>query len=245
MDLNADVGELGPLCEDAALLEWVTSASVACGAHAGDPVRMRETCRLAVAHGVAIGAHVGYPDPSGFGRRAMELAPGELTAEVVVQAGGLVAAARSVGGEVTYVKPHGALYHRLAREPEAARAVVEALRALPAGLAVLGPPAGALARACTEEGLAYVAEGFADREYTPDGGLAPREQAGSVLGARAAARQAVALALEQRVTTAAGDRVTVEADSVCVHGDAPGAAGVARAVAGALREAGVELRRFA
>jgi UPF0271 protein len=228
IDLNADVGE--GFDEDAALLAVVTSANVACGFHAGDASTMEATCERAAREGVAVGAHVGYRDPAGFGRRELGLAPRELAEETLEQLGALAGCARTAGAEVRHVKPHGALYHRCARDRAAADAVAGAIAAFDPGLRVVGPPGSALLAAAGSVGLAAVAEGFADRGYGPDGGLVARDEPGAVLGAEAAAAQAVELALGRR---------GLAVQTLCVHGDTPGAAALARTVRAALEEASV------
>ena len=177
LDLNADVGESfgrWRLGDDAGMLRAVTSANVACGFHAGDPLTLTETCRLAADNGVAIGAQVGYRDLAGFGRRFVDASPAELAADVVYQIGALDGICRAFGARVSYVKPHGALYHAVVGHEAQARAVVDAVRAFDGSLAVLGAPGSALLRLADAAGLRPVAEGFADRGYLPDGGLVPR-----------------------------------------------------------------------
>ncbi|THJ12728.1 LamB/YcsF family protein [Nocardioides sp.] len=235
VDLNGDVGESfgrWQLGDDAALLPHLTSANVACGFHAGDPLMLRRTVELAVRLGVAVGAQVGYRDLVGFGRRFIDVAPDELTADVLYQLGALEALARSVGGAVTYLKPHGALYHAVTTDERQARAVIEAVVAY-GGLPVLGLPGASLLRLVEEAGLPAVGEGFADRSYRADGGLVPRSEPGAVLTDPAeVAAQAVRLATSGAVR------------SLCVHGDTPGAPAIAAAVRSALAEAGVAVQAF-
>ena len=249
MDLNSDLGEgygRWALGDDAALLEVVTSANVACGFHAGDPATIDRTVRTAVEHGVRVGAQVSYPDLAGFGRREMDVAPGDLTADVLYQLGALEAFARAAGDRVRYVKPHGALYNRIARDPVQAAAVVEAIRRYDPALPLLTLPGSAAMEAAAEAGIAAVGEGFADRGYTAEGRLVSRREPGAVLDdPERVATRAVAMATEGRVETADGGEVTVEIASLCVHGDTPGAVGLARAVRAALEEAGVALEAFA
>jgi UPF0271 protein len=246
MDLNADVGEgfgAWRSGDDEALLGIVTSANVACGFHAGDPSIMLRTCALAAERGVRIGAHVGYRDLAGFGRRALDVPPETLSAEVTYQLGALAACAARAGSRVTYVKPHGALYHRCASDPGAADAVVVAARAF-GDLRILGPPASALLRAAATAGLEPVAEGFADRAYTREGGLAERGTEGALLSPAAAGAQAAALAAGFPIETADGGTLRLDVGSLCVHGDTPGAAEVARAVRRALEDAGTAIGPF-
>jgi 5-oxoprolinase (ATP-hydrolysing) subunit A len=249
VDLNSDLGEgygHWALGDDAALLEVVTSANVACGFHAGDPATIDRTVRTAVEHGVAIGAQVSYPDLVGFGRREIDVAPDDLTADVLYQIGALEAFAKAAGSRVRYVKPHGALYNRIARDPVQAAAVVEAIRRYDPTLPLLTLPGSAAMQAAADAGIAAVGEGFADRAYTGEGRLVSRREPGAVLHdpERVAAR-AVVMATEGRVETVDGGEVTVEVRSLCVHGDTPGAVDLAKAVRSALDDAGVTLEAFA
>ena len=251
IDLNADLGEgfgRWSLTDDAALLAVVSSANVACGFHAGDPLTMRRVCERAAELGVRIGAQVSYRDLAGFGRREMDVPAEELAAEVAYQIGALAAFARAAGSRVAYVKPHGALYNRTVHDAEQAAAVVAGvLLAEPdGGLPVLGLPGSRLLAAAQDAGLTPVAESFADRAYTPRGTLVPRREPGAVLHEpeRVAAR-AVELARDGAVTASDGSRIAVRARSLCLHGDTPGAAGTARRVRAALEAAGVEIRPFA
>ena len=249
MDLNSDLGEgygRWTLGDDAALLEVVTSANVACGFHAGDPATIDRTVRTAVERGVAIGAQVSYPDLVGFGRREIDVDPGDLSADVLYQVGALEAFARAAGSRVRYVKPHGALYNRIARDPVQAAAVVEAIRRDDPALPLLTLPGSAAMAAAAEAGIRAVGEGFADRAYTAEGRLVSRREPGAVVHdpERVVAR-AVAMATQGRVETAAGGEVAVEVRSLCVHGDTPGAVELARAVRAALEGAGVTLETFA
>ncbi|WP_334025794.1 5-oxoprolinase subunit PxpA [Nocardia terpenica] len=247
IDLNSDLGEgfgAWTMGDDAALLEVVTSANIACGFHAGDPAIMRRTCELAVARGVRIGAHISYRDLAGFGRRAIAVPPRELTDECLYQIGALDAFARAAGDRVRYVKPHGALYHSASSDRAVADAVVSAIAAH-GGLSVLGLPGSQLAAATTAAGIVFHAEGFADRAYTPAGSLVSRSEAGSVLDHESALAQAISIAVDGSVRDIAGAPVAVPARSLCVHGDSPGAVAMARAIREALTGKGIELRAFA
>jgi UPF0271 protein len=231
VDLNADLGESWERWrsgEDVLLLDVVTSANVCCGAYAGDADLMRRTCEVAVARGVAIGAQVGYPDREGFGRVFVDLPPAELTRQVVQQVRTLDEIARSVGGEVTYVKPHGALYNAIVHHEQQAAAVVEALRVLDRPLPLLGLPAAKVLELADAAGLPTVREGFADRAYTPQGRLVPRTEAGAVLH-------------ETSEVAAQAVRLLGRVDSICVHSDSPGALDLARAVRAGLEAAGATL----
>jgi UPF0271 protein len=251
IDLNADLGEgfgVWKLGDDLALLDIVTSANVACGFHAGDPLTIRRTCAAAVERGVAIGAQVSYHDLAGFGRREMDVAPEELRAEVLYQIAAVDGIARASGGRVSYVKPHGALHSRAGRDAAQAEAVVGAVTDyFPAAdvAPILALPGSALERAAHGHGVPVVTEWFADRAYAPSGALVPRREPGAVLAdpAHAAAR-AVRMAREGMVTAIDGTDVAVTARSVCVHGDTPDAVLLARAVRDALREAGIDVRAF-
>jgi UPF0271 protein len=249
LDLNSDLGEgygRWALGDDAALLEVVTSANVACGFHAGDPATIDRTVRAAVERGVSIGAQVSYPDLAGFGRREMDVAPADLTADVLYQLGALEAFARAAGSRVRYVKPHGALYNRIVHDPVQAAAVVEAVRRYDPALPLLTLPGSAAMDAAREAGVPAVAEGFADRAYTADGRLVSRREPGAVVHdpERVAAR-ALVMATEHRVEAVDGTQVAVEVRSLCVHGDTPGAVDLARQVRAALEQAGVTLEPFA
>jgi UPF0271 protein len=230
IDLNADVGEgFGPwpMGHDDELVRIVTSVNIACGLHAGDPVVMERTIRLALDAGAAVGAHPGYPDREGFGRRDLAMSAGELEAAVLYQVaalGGMVAAA---GGTLRHVKAHGALYNRAARDRAVADPIARAVRRISPDLILVGPPGSALLQAAETMGLRTAAEGFADRAYEPDGSLRSRRLEGAVhTDPVAAAAQAVALAADARYAT------------LCVHGDTPGAPTIARAVRAALEAAG-------
>jgi UPF0271 protein len=235
VDLNADVGESygrWQLGDDAALLPLLTSANVACGFHAGDPLTLRRTVALAAAHDVHVGAQVSYPDLAGFGRRAMDVSPDELEADVLYQLGALEGLCRAAGTEVRYLKPHGALYHRTLDDEAQAGAVVAALLAHGGGLPVLTTAGSALAVAASAEGVRVVSEGFADRRYDDDGRLVPRSEPGALLtDAQEVGEQAV--------------RLAATVDSLCLHGDTPGAPALARAVREALAAADVAVEGFA
>ena len=248
MDLNADMGESfgrWQLGDDEALTEVVTSANIACGFHAGDPTTLRRTCVLAADHDVRIGAQVGYRDLAGFGRRFMDVAADDLTADVLYQLGALDGLARSAGCRVRYVKPHGALYNATVTYEAQAGAVVEAVRSFDPTLPVLGLPGSALLAAASRAGLRGVAEGFADRAYRADGSLVPRTEPGAVLHDPAAiAARALRMARDALVTAADGREVGVPVESICVHGDTPGAAAIAAAVRAGLDAAGIDVAAF-
>lgn len=238
IDLNADLGE--GMGDDDAMLDIVSSANVACGGHAGDEASMRAVCEAAVARGVRIGAHVSYPDRVGFGRLELDLDGGTLLALLRSQLDALSTAALAAGGRVTFVKPHGALYHRVTRDAEHADAVVTLARE--AGLAVVGLPGTLVLRRAASAWLRTVPEAFADRAYLPDGGLVPRSEPGAVLHEeQQIAARMVGLVRHGTVTAIDGSTVAVHAESICVHSDTPGAVAIARAVRDALVAAGVEI----
>ena len=249
IDLNCDLGEgfgRWSLTEDDALLGVVTSANVACGFHAGDPLTLRRVCAQAGARGVAVGAQVSYRDLVGFGRRRIDCTPEELAADVLYQAGAVDAFCRAAGSRLRYVKPHGALYHELAADAARAEAVAAAIAALDPGLAVLGPPGSALLAAAGAHGLRTVREGFPDRAYGDDGGLLPRSAPGAlVTDPDEAGERAVGMAARSEVTSAGGRRLPLEVDSLCVHGDGPHAVATAHAVRRALEDAGCRVQPFA
>ncbi len=249
IDLNSDLGEgfgTWTLGDDDALLEVVTSANVACGFHAGDPDILRRVCGLAAERGVAIGAQVAYRDLHGFGRRAMDVDPSTLTNEVIYQIAALDGLARVAGTRVRYVKPHGALYNAVVHHVDQAAAVVEAVHLYDASLPVMGLPGSSILSQAVDAGLRTVTEAFADRGYTPDGRLVPRTEPGAVLhDPGEVAARVVRLGQEGLVTAVDGTDVEVRAESVCIHGDTPGAVAMARAVRAALEQSGVEIRPFA
>jgi UPF0271 protein len=249
VDLNSDLGEgfgQWQLGDDDALLGIVTSANVACGFHASDPSIMRRVCARAAATGVAIGAQVSYRDLAGFGRRFMDVAPDELTADVVYQIGALEAFARVAGSRVRYVKPHGALYNAIVGHEEQAAAVVRAVVEYDRTLPVMGLPGSAWLRLAEEAGLTVVREAFADRAYTPEGALVSRRLDGAVLhDPDEIAARCLAMAHGEPIADVEGNPLEIRPDSICVHGDTPGAVAIARRVRGSLTDAGVELAPFA
>ncbi len=249
IDLNSDLGESfgqWSMGDDAAMLDIVTSANVACGFHAGDPAGILRTLKAAAAKGVTIGAHVAYPDLVGFGRRNMDIASDELSADVVYQIGALQALATAAGTRVRYVKPHGALYNTIAHDSRQALAVIEAIRAVDARLVLVALAGSPLIELARREGLTCIAEAFADRAYTPQGTLVSRREPGAVLhDAEQVARRMLRLVQSGEVEAIDGSITRVEADSICVHGDSPGAIQMAREVRQLLEQSGVSLQAFA
>ena len=230
IDLNADVGEG---MDDAALLPFVTSANVACGLHAGDPTVMDRTVSLALSHGVRVGAHPGYADREHFGRAAVEL-PADSIENLVLY--------RSRGGTLTHVKPHGALYHRGAEFPDVARAIAEAVRRFRTTLVLVGAAGSMLIEAGRDAELAVAEEAFADRRYMSDGSLVPRTQPDAVLtDPDEVADQAVLLARDRVAYAADGSRVSVRADTLCLHGDTPGVEALARRIHDRFRSEGIRI----
>lgn len=249
MDLNSDVGESfgrWTLGDDHAMFRSVTSANVACGFHAGDPSVIRSTCRKAAEAGVVIGAHVGYRDLAGFGRRFLDVDPNELADDVVYQIGALQALAAAEGARVKYVKPHGGLYNAIVRHTAQARAVVDAVKSVDPGLSIMGLPGSEVLRLAEAAGLRAVPEAFADRAYTPEGTLVSRSLPGSVLEDPAqVAEHVLRMATESAVRAVDGSILKIRTESICVHGDSPGAVAMAAAVKSALSGAGVSLAAFA
>jgi 5-oxoprolinase (ATP-hydrolysing) subunit A len=248
MDLNADLGEgfgVWRLGDDDALLGVVTSANVACGFHAGDPATMRRVCSRAAAAGVAVGAQVSYRDLAGFGRRFMDVERAELTDDILYQLAALDGIARVAGTRVSYVKPHGALYNAAVSHEGHAQAVVDAVLAYDRRLPVLGLPGSVLLREAEAAGMRPVSEGFADRGYTPAGTLVPRAQPGALVhDPVTVAARALRMAADGVVDAVDGSPVLMPVQSVCVHGDTPGAVEMARAVRTSLEDAGLALRPF-
>ena len=248
IDLNADLGEgfgVWRLGDDDAMVGIVTSANVACGFHAGDPAGLLRVCRLAAERGVRIGAQVSYRDLAGFGRRFIDVAAEDLVADVVYQIGALQAIAGASGSAVSYVKPHGALYNTIVTNREQAAAVAEAVRVVDATLPVLGMAGSVFFDEAARLGLPTVAEAFADRAYRPDGRLVSRREPGAVLDDPAAiAERVVAMVSSGQTTAVDGTQIAVSVESICVHGDSPGAVQIATAVRDRLEAAGIDIKAF-
>jgi 5-oxoprolinase (ATP-hydrolysing) subunit A len=243
IDLNVDGGE-GE--DDAALMPYVTTVNVACGAHAGDAATMRRTVRLARAHGVAVFAHPSFPDREGFGRRRLAVPADEVERLVREQVSALQEIARAGGTALSGVKPHGGLYHAAASDAATARAVAAAVRGVSPALILVTAPGSALIGAAAAVGLRAAAEGYADRGYAPDGTLVPRGTEGALVGTPAeAAAQALSLARDGAAIAADGTRIPCAVETICLHGDTPGAAAIAAAVRAALEAAGFALRPLA
>lgn len=248
IDLNSDVGESfgnWTMGDDAAIFRSVSSANIACGFHAGDPSTIARTCRDAVAAGISIGAHVGYRDLAGFGRRFLDCSATELADDVLYQLGALEGIARAAGGRIRYVKPHGALYNTIVTHQEQAQAVVDAVRAFGGDLPMLLLPGSVALAAAEAAGLRGVSEAFADRAYNPDGTLVSRREPGAVLHDEdAVAANMVRLATEGTIVARDGSTIKTSAESICLHGDTAGAVSMAAAVRRELEAAGVDIRSF-
>lgn len=245
IDLNADVGEsVGPwpMGDDERLIPLVSSVNIACGFHAGDPLTIERTVRAAIAADASIGAHPGYPDLGGFGRRDLDMAPDELEAALIYQLAAVAGFARAAGAELRHVKPHGALYNRAAQDDGVADSVARAVRRLSPGLILVGLAGSRLVAAGRAAGLAVAEEAFPDRAYEPDGSLRSRRLPGAVLtDSEVIAARAVEMACDGAVTAIDGSVIPLRADTLCLHGDTPGAAEHARAVRKALETAGVAI----
>jgi UPF0271 protein len=246
IDLNSDLGEsFGPwkMGQDEAIMPSITSANVACGLHAGDPTVMRETIALAQKHGVAVGAHPGFPDLAGFGRREMQISTREVEDLVLYQIAAIAGVAAAAGVRLQHVKAHGALYNMAAREPELARAIAHAVAAFDRTLILSGLPGSSLLHEGHRAGLRVAAEIFADRSYESDGSLTSRRLPGSVIhDPSAVVQRAVEMVTTRRVVATDGSVIRLDADTLCLHGDTPGAADLARRVRAGLEAAGVRVR---
>jgi Uncharacterized proteins, homologs of lactam utilization protein B len=248
IDLNADLGEgfgVYSYGADAELIPLVSSANIACGRHGGDPSVIRRAAALAAKNGTVIGAHPGYPDLAGFGRRQMVLSPSEITDELLYQIGALDGLCRAEGVRVRYVKPHGALYNAAAKDEKLALAVAEAVRLYDPKLVLLCPEGSAMAASAEKLGLAAAREFFADRAYREDGSLVPRSENGAVITDESEVPARVVKAVsEGRVIASTGREINVRFDSICLHGDNPRAVGLAKAIRAALTTSGVTIRAF-
>lgn len=241
IDLNSDLGEGAGT--DADLMPLISSANIACGAHAGDPATMRATIALAIAHGVRVGAHPGYRDPEHFGRRALDLPDDELRADLAGQIGALRALAEAAGARVTHVKAHGALYNQGERDQRMAELIASTVGAIDPVLEIVATPGSAMARAAARAGVPLVREGFIDRAYEPDGTLRSRSLPGAlVLDPDTAAAQALGFVRDGGVRATDGSFLLLPVDTLCLHGDSPGATRIARAVRAAFAAAGIAVR---
>jgi UPF0271 protein len=245
VDLNADVGESTgsvPHGDDVGVMPFITSANIACGFHAGDPGVMRATVALARAHGVSVGAHPGFQDLAGFGRRELAVSPQEAEDLVAYQVGALAGIAAAQGVRLTHVKPHGALYNMAARDRALADAIVRGVRAVDADLVMFGLSGSALVASALAAGMHTASEAFSDRGYLANGSLAPRNTAGAVVfEADLVARRAIAMVLEQQVIAVDGAAVALTVDTLCVHSDTPEAGRLASGLRRALEAAGISV----
>jgi 5-oxoprolinase (ATP-hydrolysing) subunit A len=246
IDINCDMGEsFGPwqMGADAQVMPHITSANIACGAHAGDATVMRRTAAMARDAGVAIGAHPGFADLQGFGRREMTVDPREMEDALLAQIGALEAIARAEGMRLQHVKAHGALYNMAARDRALADAIARAIAAFDRSLIMFGLPNSPMIEAGRAAGLRVAAEGFADRAYQPDGSLTPRSRAGAVIhDPEVVVARAVRMAIDGVVLTPEGDEIALRVQTICVHGDTPGAAELTRRIRAGLTAAGVDVR---
>jgi UPF0271 protein len=246
VDLNSDCGEsfgAYTIGQDPLLMPHITSANVACGFHAGDPGVMRATVALARTNGVAVGAHPGFPDLVGFGRRALQATPREVEDFVIYQIGALAAVAASQGARLQHVKAHGELFNMAARDPGLADAIARATAAVDRSLILFGMPGSEMIAAGKRAGLRTVSEVFADRAYEPDGSLMSRRKPGAVIhDPEAVVQRVIRMATERSVVASDGSVIPLEVDTICVHGDTPGAADLAARIRKALAGAGVEVK---
>lgn len=247
IDLNADLGETtagNPVADDAAMLQMVSSANIATGFHAGDPLAISATIRGAVDNGVVVGAHIGYKDPAAFGRRFIDYDPAELAAETLYQIGAMDAMARAAGTEVKYVKPHGALYNAIVHHEAQAKAVIDGIKAF-GDLPVMLLPGGVAVDVAEKAGLTVIREAFSDRAYNPDGTLVSRREPNAVLhDPQQVVDRVLQIADNGSISAVDGTVLSVDAQSVCTHGDSPGSVEMLRGVIAKLADAGVEIRSF-
>ncbi len=248
IDLNSDLGESfgpWPMGDDVSMLEIVTSANIACGFHAGDPAGILKVLREAAKRGVVVGAHVGYRDLAGFGRRNMDPSSEELVGDTIYQIGALQGLAKAAGTAVRYVKPHGALYNTIASDSRQAADVIAAIKAIDPALTLMALAGAPIVAQAREAGLTVVCEAFADRAYNPDGSLVSRRLAGSVIhDPQAVAERILRLVTEGRITAIDGSDIALEAQSICIHGDTPTAVAIARTLSDRLTAEGVTLSSF-
>ncbi|HRL21324.1 MAG TPA: 5-oxoprolinase subunit PxpA [Alcaligenes sp.] len=246
IDLNCDMGEsfgAWTMGHDQQVMPWVSSVNIACGFHAGDPATMRRTVALALEHGVRIGAHPGLPDLVGFGRRVMAISPQEAYDLVVVQVGALAAVARSQGAALHHVKAHGALYNMAARDAGLAQAIAQAVADVDGSLVLYALAGSVQAQIGRQAGLAVAQEVFADRSYQPDGSLTPRQQPGAMItDVQQSVDQVLQMVEQGRVTCLTGESIALQADTLCLHGDQPGAADFARHLHAAFQERGIRVQ---
>jgi 5-oxoprolinase (ATP-hydrolysing) subunit A len=246
IDINCDMGEsFGryTLGNDTALIQTITSANIACGLHAGDPQVMDKTVQLAIKNKVAIGAHPGYPDLQGFGRRVMDLSPEEIEAFILYQIGALSGFVRSLGAEIVHVKPHGAIYNQAAKDRESARAIAKAVTRFSSHVILVGLAGSLLVEMGAEAGLRTANEGFPERGYNPDGTLMSRKLPGAIIDSpEQAAAQALSLVRNGIQVMMGGKNSVIQVDTLCIHGDSPNALAVSKAVSQTLKDNGIEIK---
>lgn len=249
IDLNSDLGESfgpWPMGDDTAMLDIVTSANIACGFHAGDPAGIVRVLREAASCGVVIGAHVGYRDLVGFGRRNMDPSSDELVADTIYQIGALQGLAKAVGTSVRYVKPHGALYNTIANDARQAADVISGIKAVDPSLVLMALAGAPIVQQARDAGLTVVCEAFADRAYDPQGNLVSRRLPGSVIhDPQEVARRMLAMIAGEGIVAIDGTRIHIEAQSICIHGDTPAAVAIARTLRDAIEARGFDLKSFA
>jgi len=246
IDLNCDMGEIPEAIADGSqesLMKWITSANIACGGHAGDAQMMEETIRQAVKRNIAIGAHPGYPDPENFGRFELRLSSGEVADFVFEQVSALAVIAEKLNAKIRHVKPHGALYNQAAHNRELAGAIAEGVARWSRGVVLVGLAGSSMLDVFRNAGFGVAAEAFADRRYEPDGTLRSRKLRDALLQEPTdAAKQAVSIATRGKLIAQNGSEISVDAQTLCIHGDTPGSDKIAAAVAQALRAAGVSVQ---
>lgn len=248
IDINCDMGESYgnfSIGNDAAIFPHITSSNIACGMHAGDPYQIEKTIDLALRHAVQIGAHPGYPDLQGFGRRVIPMKREELTAYIKYQVAALKGMVESAGGRLTYVKPHGALYNEMAANASEAETVIAGIKAIDPSLSIMGLAGSHVQQIAAEAGMTFIAEAFADRRYEANGKLRSRLKENAVISsAEEAASQVVAICLKNQTKTLSGEPVHIKAQSFCIHGDNPAAVDILTAITKQLAAAGIEKKPF-
>ncbi len=244
IDINCDLGERAGTGSDEALMPYITSANIACGLHAGDPLTIEKTIRTAIRYGVSIGAHPGYPDREGFGRKHMKMSDDELRALILYQAGAVKGMAEAAGATMRHVKPHGAMYNAAAKDFEMSLVIARAVKDLDSSLVLMGLSGSEMIRAARETGLPYASEVFADRAYNDDGTLVPRDIPGALLhDTDLMIRRVIGMIKDKVVETASGKIIPIMADTVCIHGDNETAPGFVIKLAWALKAAGITIKR--
>ena len=245
IDLNCDMGEsfgAWKMGNDAEIMPFVTSVNIACGFHAGDPTVMRKTVQLALEHDVAVGAHPSYPDLQGFGRRNMKLSAEEIYDLLIYQIGALNAVCSAVGAKLNHVKPHGALYNRSVIDPKVAKAIAKAVSSFDSSLILFGLSGSESIKQAREVGLKTANEVFSDRTYTEEGTLTPRSEDGALItDSDISVKQITTMIEEGHVVSTGGQKVEIEADTVCIHGDGENALNIAQQIKTSLKERGIEV----